>query len=282
MGMTHIAWARTVQGITANAKFVLVTLAGAADEAARAWPSVTKLEEWTHLSRRTIFRALQELEELGLISTLRAPGKPNAYQCHTDTSATQTPVPEGHQCHTDTQLVPHGHSTSVTVAPKRFLKAFKEKHIYQPEFVDDAPPKRKDKLPATPAADAAYKARSAAWVEPLPDASTADHALWTKTLEELKLQLASSTYYTWLNNTWVGGRSDDRLVIHTANTYAREWLTNRLTGVVERVLRSVAGETVRVEFVTAEPPKPSYQPLSELLGVAPKTRAKATKRYSVQ
>lgn len=77
-------------------------------------------------------------------------------------------------------------------------------------------------------------------------------SLWRKTLGELQLQLASSTYYTWLHNTWVEAYEDGDLIIGTANTYARDWLDNRLKNVIRRTLKSIAGRTMDVRFIVSK------------------------------
>jgi len=76
-------------------------------------------------------------------------------------------------------------------------------------------------------------------------------ALWRKTLGELQLQLASSTYYTWLHNTWIEAYEDGDLIVGTANTYARDWLDNRLKSIIRRTLKSIAGRTLEVRFVVS-------------------------------
>lgn len=76
-------------------------------------------------------------------------------------------------------------------------------------------------------------------------------ALWRKTLGELQLQLASSTYYTWLHNTWIVAYEDGDLIVGTANTYARDWLDNRLKNIIRRTLKSIAGRTLDVQFVVS-------------------------------
>ncbi len=133
-------------------------------------------------------------------------------------------------------------------------------------------------LRALPAADASP---SALWGEmdvPVDSKQIGEsinaHGLWQKTLGELQLQLASSTYYTWLHNTWVEAYEDGDLIVGTANTYARDWLDNRLKGVVRRTLKSIAGRTLDVQFIVASQrergvpetvttPAPLYQPIVE-------------------
>jgi hypothetical protein len=124
--------ARLIFGTDLPATFKLTLLAlsdhlGSNDT---CYPSVQRLQLRTGYSRRTVLRALEGLEQQQAISVSRATGRANVYslnvewlqahQCHTDTSATVTPVPErhGYPCHSDTTPVPQWHPTSATVTPK--------------------------------------------------------------------------------------------------------------------------------------------------------------------
>jgi chromosomal replication initiator protein len=99
-------------------------------------------------------------------------------------------------------------------------------------------------------------------------------AAWQKALGELQLQLASSTYSTWLHDTWVSAYEDGEFVIATANTYARDWLQNRLRAVVKRTLKHVVGCTVEVNFVVQARPA-NERPADRLLEATPLYQASA-------
>lgn len=97
-------------------------------------------------------------------------------------------------------------------------------------------------------------------------------AAWQKTLGELQLQLAPSTYSTWLHDTWVSAYEDGEFLIATANTYARDWLQHRLRAVVKRTLKHVVGRTVEVNFVVLARPT-NERPAEKGLEAAPLYRA---------
>ena len=91
-------------------------------------------------------------------------------------------------------------------------------------------------------------------------------AVWQKALGELQLQLAASTYYTWLHDTWLEAYEDGEFIIGTANTYARDWLENRLRTLVRKTLKGLVGRTVDVRFVVRprtvqDPPNTRPAPL---------------------
>ncbi len=74
-------------------------------------------------------------------------------------------------------------------------------------------------------------------------------AAWQKLLGELQLQLEQNAYHTWLHDTWVEGYEDGEFFIGTPNTYARDWLENRLRPLVNKTLKGIVGRTVDVKFL---------------------------------
>lgn len=68
MSVKALEWASNVQGISRRAKIVLKEIANRYnDKKGRAWPSQARMARDTGYSRSTINRALNELEEKGLI-----------------------------------------------------------------------------------------------------------------------------------------------------------------------------------------------------------------------
>lgn len=83
---------------------------------------------------------------------------------------------------------------------------------------------------------------------PLPDGTTSLVAhVWTATLNELQLQMSKATFDTWVKPTFpIGFRVEgDELVIGVRNAYAKQWLDNRLYGMVERTLVHVLGRSIK-------------------------------------
>jgi DNA-binding Lrp family transcriptional regulator len=112
--------------ISEHAKIVCLYLCRCADEESQSFPSYNTIAKKCSISRRTAIRAVQELEDVGLLScdkrTVTKNGKlvntSNLYTIH------ETPqkgvVPEGHHP-SDTEsppLVPEGHHPSDTESPK--------------------------------------------------------------------------------------------------------------------------------------------------------------------
>lgn len=66
-----MAWARPIKTGSATVKAVLLAVANYADEQGVCWPSQEQLSEDTELSRHSIMRSLDHLEDLGLLSRER-------------------------------------------------------------------------------------------------------------------------------------------------------------------------------------------------------------------
>ncbi len=90
-----------------------------------------------------------------------------------------------------------------------------------------------------------------AWevAETEPEPELIDQSVWDKAKADLQLQLASSTYFTWLHDTWAAEHDDECLTVATASTYARDWLQHRLRSVVKRTVKNIVGHAVDVTFV---------------------------------
>lgn len=66
-----MAWARGIKTGSATVKAVLLAIANYADEEGICWPSQEQLADDTELSRHSVMRAIDHLEELGLLSRER-------------------------------------------------------------------------------------------------------------------------------------------------------------------------------------------------------------------
>jgi len=93
--------------------------------------------------------------------------------------------------------------------------------------------------------------------------------VWQATLGELQLELTRATFDTWLRGTKVVTYEDGAFVIGVPNSYARDWLENRLHAVILRTLTRLAGRTVAIRFVVWEEPaettrsEPLLRPVEE-------------------
>jgi chromosomal replication initiator protein len=75
------------------------------------------------------------------------------------------------------------------------------------------------------------------------------HEIWQAALGELQLQVTKATYDTWVKNTELVSHEDGTFIIGTQNTYAVDWLENRLHATIKRTLAGLVGHSVEVRFV---------------------------------
>jgi chromosomal replication initiator protein len=75
------------------------------------------------------------------------------------------------------------------------------------------------------------------------------HEIWQAALGELQLQVTKATYDTWVKNTELVSHEDGTFIIGTPNTYAADWLENRLLATIKRTLASLVGHSVEVRFI---------------------------------
>jgi len=77
--------------------------------------------------------------------------------------------------------------------------------------------------------------------------------VWQAVLGELQLQMTRATFDTWLKNTHVVSADNGLFVIGAPNTYAVQWLENRLLSAIQRSANRVAGRSVELRFVVHTP-----------------------------
>ena len=74
------------------------------------------------------------------------------------------------------------------------------------------------------------------------------HEVWKKTLSQLEMQLPASTFNTWVRDSFVQAYEDGEFIICSNNAYARDWLQNRLRQMIKRILSSIVGRQIQVQF----------------------------------
>mgnify|MGYP001197030459 CR=1 FL=1 len=85
-----------------------------------------------------------------------------------------------------------------------------------------------------------------------PPSLSLTEALWQDTLSQLRLQMSRQTFDAWLKGTALRTAGESVWTVECANSYARDWLENRLRTTMERAAGSVAGGKVTLNFVTQE------------------------------
>jgi len=73
--------------------------------------------------------------------------------------------------------------------------------------------------------------------------------VWQAALGELQLQMTKATFDTWVKQTQVVAYEDGTFIIGVQNGYAKDWLENRLIGIIKRTLASIVNRSVEIRFV---------------------------------
>ena len=76
---------------------------------------------------------------------------------------------------------------------------------------------------------------------------------WQTVLGQLQMEMPRASYDTWVRDTEALSYEDGCLTIGVRNTYARDWLEDRLASTVSRLLIGIMNRTVTVEFVVSQP-----------------------------
>ncbi len=76
--------------------------------------------------------------------------------------------------------------------------------------------------------------------------------IWNAALLELQLQMTKATFDSWIKPTFALSfdAETSELVIAVRNAYARQWLENRLLGMIDRTLNHVIGKPTKIIFET--------------------------------
>ncbi|MCP4358597.1 MAG: hypothetical protein GY796_11320, partial [Chloroflexi bacterium] len=85
-------------------------------------------------------------------------------------------------------------------------------------------------------------------------------------LGQLQLQMTRATFETWLKDTYVGEAQNGTWKIAVKNSFAKDWLENRLFNTVIRTLKNCSGQDdITLEFFVSENgTQPPDIPLTEV------------------
>ena len=75
---------------------------------------------------------------------------------------------------------------------------------------------------------------------------------WTATLGQLQMEMPKASYDTWVKNSKLVSCEDNRFVIGVQNTYARDWLENRLTTTARRLLSVIMDCPQEISFIVQQ------------------------------
>jgi len=76
--------------------------------------------------------------------------------------------------------------------------------------------------------------------------------VWSRVLEELRMQMTRATFDTWLGGSKVVGVDDGVITVQVRDEYAIDWLKARWIKPIQRTLSGIVGQDLQVEFVTGD------------------------------
>ncbi|HLI55681.1 MAG TPA: chromosomal replication initiator protein DnaA [Actinomycetota bacterium] len=77
--------------------------------------------------------------------------------------------------------------------------------------------------------------------------------IWSAVQEELRFQLAKSSYETWVKPTSLLDQEGSTFRIGVPSKFAKDWLEDRFGGLIQETLQAVTGDDVQVDFVVSGP-----------------------------
>jgi len=88
--------------------------------------------------------------------------------------------------------------------------------------------------------------------------------IWQAALGQLQLQMTQATFDTWVKDTRLVSKDEEKLVVGTKNAFAKDWLENRLFLTISRTINNILGCPIDIQFVVdsgESAPFPSASPL---------------------
>lgn len=96
-----------------------------------------------------------------------------------------------------------------------------------------------------------FQRRKEAEIIPLPELDGTIVTTWQAVLSTLQEDMPRASFDTWVRDTKPAEFTDNLLTVETKNAYARDWLNNRMTGKVNKILCDILRKPVSVRFVVA-------------------------------
>jgi chromosomal replication initiator protein len=90
-----------------------------------------------------------------------------------------------------------------------------------------------------------------------PAAAEDIQAMWDGALDLVKGELNTPTFKTWFEHAGPLGLDGDELIVGASNSWGRDWLESRYTGLLSASLAQVSGHPMSVRFVVRDEPVPT-------------------------
>src|SRR4030042_6701776 len=76
---------------------------------------------------------------------------------------------------------------------------------------------------------------------------------WQAALGQLQLEMNKANFDTWVRDAELVSYEDGEFIIGVKDAYTRDWLTERMTSTVTRILTGNINRTVQVRFIVWQP-----------------------------
>ncbi len=76
---------------------------------------------------------------------------------------------------------------------------------------------------------------------------------WQSTLGQIQMEMSKASYDTWVRNAQLISHEDNTFLVGVPNAYARDWLEDRLTSTMNRMLAGMMNTPQQVHFVVWHP-----------------------------
>ena len=83
----------------------------------------------------------------------------------------------------------------------------------------------------------------------IPETTAAAETLWSSTLLQLEQELPRATFDTWIRDLIPISFQDSILTLGAGNAYARDWVQERVSQTIRRVLETVSGAEIAISIV---------------------------------
>ncbi len=81
--------------------------------------------------------------------------------------------------------------------------------------------------------------------------------LWESVLAQLQFKVSKANFATWLKNTRLAEQTEEKVFIAVPNTFSREWLSKKYHRLILEVLREVAPDVKRIEYIIEKKSAPA-------------------------
>jgi hypothetical protein len=75
---------------------------------------------------------------------------------------------------------------------------------------------------------------------------------WQMALDQLRMSMPKASFDTWVRDTRFVSFEDGVFTISTPNAYGREWLANRLTSTLTRLMTGILNQHLEINFIVGE------------------------------